>query len=182
MGWERGVRDREAVESAAGGEGAGAAGLIESTEGEADSKRRRKSALTGVAIERRFSAIRASVNKSKVIWENFAMTPDSVELKKGKALKGLEDNIKMIDRQVKDLVQADSVDAELPQLVNSLNKCAALTSALYCLGNCMKKYYIKGHAASCFAEVESLMHDAEQNELIKDTWQDGVHLRRRGRS
>jgi hypothetical protein len=135
---------------------------------EAKRARTSRSSLSGVGIERRLSAVRASIQKATVCWEQFQNTENKDALKKGKTLKLLEDLVKMLDRQCQELAASDSVDTSLPELVNAMRQKAAVTNMLFQIGTALKSYYVKGNAQQTGAEIDSLFGDIADNESLKE--------------
>jgi hypothetical protein len=135
---------------------------------EAKRQRTSRTSLTGVGIERRLSAVRASIQKATVCWEQFQGTENKEVLKKGKALKLLDDLVKMLDRQCQELAASDSVDPSLPELVNTMRKKASVTNMLFQIGTALKSYYIKGNAQQTGAAIDSLFGEIANDECLKE--------------
>ena len=142
-----------------------------------DEKRRKSgSGPSGVGYERRVSAVKASLNKALIAWTNFSRVGDRNELKRGKCLKTLEDLVKTIDRQAKELVNTECLDAELPHLTHELSQIAAMTSMLCRIGSAMRTYAIKGSSSMALAALEPIFEEVEKSPLVKPFWQNGKFL------
>ena len=127
----------------------------------------KRSRLSGVGVERRLSAVRASLAKAGPTWEAFLRTENKEVLKKGKQLKMLSDFIALLDKQVAELQDTSALDDDIPVLLQDMERKASLTNILLQIGTAMKNFYIRGNALQSQAEVQSFLDQIDKKEALQ---------------